>query len=63
MHKNIIFWRYESMKIAKKLNKKVTECTNALAKKMVVQNANSACVWLAHQPAFPKEAEQFKKIN
>lgn len=22
---------------------------------MVVQNANSACIWLAHQPEFPKE--------
>ncbi|MBP3339105.1 MAG: cyclic lactone autoinducer peptide [Lachnospiraceae bacterium] len=49
------------MKVAKILNKKVTACTNALAKKMVAQNANSTCVWLAYQPTLPEEAEKFRK--
>lgn len=49
------------MKLTETLNKKVTESANFFAKKMVVHNANSACIWLAHQPAFPKEAEQLKK--
>lgn len=45
------------------LNKKVAQGVNSLVKKMVVQNANSACIWLVHQPKFPKEAEQFKKVK
>lgn len=49
--------------LLKKSSKKVVECTNALVKKMVKQNANSACIWLAYQPAFPKEAEKLKKIK
>lgn len=51
------------MKVTKGLRKAVTEGANSVAKKMVIRNANSACIWLAHQPAFPKEAEQFKKVK
>ena len=29
------------MKVAEKMNKKVMECTNSIAKKMVVKNAKS----------------------
>ena len=49
------------MKITERLNQKVTKGVNLLAKRMVVQNANSACIWLAYQPLFPKEAEQLTK--
>lgn len=49
------------MKVAEKMNKKVMECTNSIAKKMVVKNANSSCIWLAYQPKLPKEAMKLKK--
>lgn len=48
------------MKVAKSLGKRVTKCSNSLVKKMIAQNANSACIWLAHQPEFPKEAKKFR---
>lgn len=51
------------MSVVKKVSQKVTECTNSVVKAMVVQNANSACIWLAHQPKFPKEADKLKKQN
>lgn len=51
------------MKVTERLGKKVTAGVNSMAKKMVVQNANSACIWLAHQPEFPKEAMKFKKVK
>lgn len=51
------------MKVAKKLNEKVMECANSIAKKMVEKNANSSCIWLAYQPELPKEAEKFKKVQ
>ena len=50
------------MKAVEKLQKQITAGANMLARKMVEQNANSACIWLVYQPEFPREAEQFKKI-
>ena len=49
------------MKIKNFVVKNIVTCMNALALLLVVQNANSACVWLMHQPEFPQEAEKFKK--
>lgn len=43
------------------LRKGMASCINALAMVMVVQSANSACVWVLHQPEFPKEAEKYRK--
>lgn len=40
---------------------KVAMCMNALAMLLVRQTANSACIWVAHQPEFPSEANRFKK--
>lgn len=37
-------------------------CINALALLMVVQTANSACVWVVYQPEFPEEAERYKRF-
>lgn len=34
---------------------------NALALMVVVQNVNSACVWIDGQPEVPDEAKRFKK--
>lgn len=34
---------------------------NALALMVVVQNVNSACVWIDGQPEVPEEAKRFKK--
>ena len=33
-----------------------------IAMLMVAQTANSACMWIAHQPEFPEEAKKFKKV-
>lgn len=51
------------MNVTEKINKKVMASANLLAKKIVVQNANSACIWLAHQPEFPREAMKFKRTK
>ena len=40
---------------------RIVACINALAMLLVVQTANSACIWVAHQPEFPKEADKLKK--
>ncbi len=50
------------MKLKSILKKGIMGCTNALALLLVVQTANSACVWVIHQPEFPKEAEKFKRL-
>ncbi|MDR2043868.1 MAG: cyclic lactone autoinducer peptide [Clostridium sp.] len=42
---------------------KLIEKTNQLALKLVVQNANSACMNFFHQPRFPKEAQRYKKVQ
>lgn len=51
------------MKTNSLLGKKLAECTNSLAKVTVIRSANSTCVWLAHQPQFPKEAECYSKTT
>lgn len=49
------------MELKRVLKKKFICCINVLAMMMVVQTANSACVWIVHQPEFPSEANKFKK--
>lgn len=51
------------MKLKGMLKKVALGCVNAIAMAMVAQTANSACIWVVHQPEFPKEAEQFKKLK
>lgn len=49
------------MKVTERLGKKITVGVNSMAKRLVMRNANSACIWLAYQPVFPKEAKRFIK--
>ncbi len=35
---------------------------NAMALITVVQNVNSGCAWLNHQPQVPEEAKRFRKF-
>lgn len=35
---------------------------NVLALLLVIQTANSACIWVAHQPKFPDEGNKYKKV-
>ncbi len=49
------------MKVKKFFEKGVMKCLNSLALLLVRQTANSACIWVSHQPEFPKEANKFKK--
>lgn len=49
------------MKKRKWIKKGLIGCINAVALMLVVQTANSACVWVVHQPAFPEEAKRFRK--
>lgn len=35
---------------------------NALAVMTVIQNMNSGCIWLDHQPEVPEEARRFRKF-
>lgn len=49
------------MKLKRMLKKIMLGCVNAMAMMMVVQTANSACVWVVHQSEFPEQANKFKK--
>ena len=51
------------MKEKKWFKKGFIGCINALALMLVIQTANSACVWVVHQPAFPEEAKKFQNNN
>lgn len=48
------------MKVKKYFGKGVMKCLNVLALLLVMQTANSACIWVAHQPKFPEAANKFK---
>lgn len=48
------------MKVKKIWGKGVMKGLNVLALLLVMQTANSACIWVAHQPEFPKAANKFK---
>ena len=48
------------MKVKKNWSKGVMKGLNALAVLLVMQTANSACIWVAHQPEFPEAANKFK---
>lgn len=48
------------MKTKKNFGKTVMNCLNVLALLLVMQTANSACIWVAHQPEFPEAANKFK---
>lgn len=47
--------------IKKKCWKRIMGMINAFALLLVMQTANSACIWVAYQPEFPKTAERFKR--
>ncbi len=34
-----------------------------LALLLVMQTANAACIWVAHQPEFPEEAKKYCKVK
>lgn len=48
------------MKVKKIFGKGVMKCLNVLALLLVMQTANSACIWVAHQPKFPEAANKLK---
>lgn len=48
------------MKVRKNWGKGVMKGLNVLALLLVMQTANSACIWVAHQPEFPEAANKFK---
>ena len=48
------------MEVKNFLGKGVMKCLNVLALLLVMQTANSACIWVAHQPEFPEAANKFK---
>lgn len=49
------------MKFKSFLMKHIVSFVNVLALLMVINNVNSTCAWVMHQPKLPKEAEKFKK--
>lgn len=49
------------MKMKDMLKKVVMRGVNAMAVMMVMQTANSACVWIAHQPEFPDAAKKYRR--
>ena len=44
----------------KQIGQGVIPCLHTLALLLVMQTANSACIWVAHQPEFPESANKFK---
>ena len=51
----------KKMMLKKNLDKRIMILVNTVALLLVMQTANSACIWLAHQPEFPEEANKFKR--
>ena len=51
------------MKLREIINKNVSKLMNMLALRLVVQTANSACFWVAHQPEFPESANKYKRMK
>ena len=49
------------MVVKKYFSKGVMKFLSVLAVFLVMQTANSACIWVAHQPQFPEVANKFKK--
>lgn len=49
------------MKLRKFMGNRLAALVNCCALLLVVQTANSAFMWLVHQPEFPKEADKFKR--
>lgn len=47
----------------KKFYKGMNKLINCIAILLVIQGANSACTWVIHQPKFPEEANQYKKVK
>lgn len=50
------------MKLKTKLLKSLSAVMNCIALALVVQTANSACIWIFHQPDFPEEAKCFNRM-
>ena len=48
------------MKVKKNWGKGIMKGLNVLALLLVLQTANSACIWVAYQPEFPEAANKFK---
>lgn len=42
---------------------KLLSLFNCLALMLVIQSANTACLWNFHQPEFPEEAIQYKRVK
>lgn len=49
------------MVVKKYFSKGVMKFLSVLAVLLVMQTANSACIWVAHQPQFPEVANKLKK--
>lgn len=48
------------MEVKKNFGKGIMKCLNVLALLLVMQTANSACIWVAHQPEFPEAANKLR---
>lgn len=44
-------------------NRKLFGVLNAFALVLVASTANSACLWIYHQPDEPKAADRFKMVK
>lgn len=47
----------------KLFNRKLFGALNAFALLLVASTANSACLWLYHQPDYPEAADRFKMVK
>ncbi|MDF2801194.1 MAG: hypothetical protein K0S61_1097 [Anaerocolumna sp.] len=47
----------------KSITKQLLKGINCTALALVALSANIACVWVFHQPEFPKAADRFKKLK
>lgn len=51
------------MKVKKNWGKGIMKGLNVLALLLVMQTANSACIWVAYQPEFPEAANKYKMVK
>ena len=64
-YKNITIYFKEitMMRLKGSVKLAILKIINLLAMLMVVQTANTACIWVVYQPEFPDEAKKMKHIK
>ena len=53
----------EGLIVKSNIFKKLIGVLNVVVMGLIIQSATSTCIWVLHQPKFPEEAEQIRRIK